>query len=90
VRVGVSEDVYEYVVAEDARAVKPWVKNGVRSVRTRQRKRCAAAPHGRRGQGASRPARPRRGAPNYTAWRGPVKATGTTWRPARPPRALDA
>ena len=33
-------------------------KNGVRSVKTRQRKRCAAAPRGRRGQGASRPARP--------------------------------
>ena len=33
-------------------------KNGVQSTQTRQRKRCAAAPHGRRGQGASRPARP--------------------------------
>ena len=34
-------------------------KNGVRSVSSRQRKRCAAAPQDRRGHCASRPARPR-------------------------------
>ena len=50
-------------------------KNGVQSVGTRQRKRCAAAPHGRRGRGVG----PRK----RRAWRRPPSdrhdlATGTT------------
>ena len=61
-----------YNLCEQARFSR---KKGVQSVRTRQRKRCAAAPHGRRGQGASRPARP--GLPIFS-WDGKGCTTAPT------------